>query len=637
MDLILNDAQVLELCQSTSSKPNLRHSALVVTRRALRKVFSSPDTGAHSLNEAVLKLTSKSSHGLSKNATMLGVIAGVCARRPQAKMMLEAKKPDMYAYYIRDIVGSRMVVPPHIANGLHDFFYNFATSEDVENQLSPSLEKGLLRAPEIVLDDLLTPLFESLPDWRIDLSNVLCNNLMKPLLYCIKSSNPTIRQGAISAFKTGIIRCHDEESVQRISDEILNPLKSNKVAAAEQKALHFEMLASLPISATLAGKIMPAVTAIAAKEASEVALSAETSVLTKYTVWCVNKAIGIEESVINAFAKGITDKKVPIRRLWAIRLGEILWSIDNRELEELCASKFLETILPNLLDLWIEITSNPLAAAQSGLVVAAYILTAMAPRLLQMRNTKIDNLLKKALVMQHALGFEAKASFLLNHRIYSKLVNDDDFVWFARALMEVSRDIAKVDSGNPASMAWSQAIIFCISSKSVIAGVRRQTIKALSKAYIHQPVKIAEIITKGLWRWVRSIDAGEKDGATAAAKNDNSSLHLVVKAICLPSTEARSLGAEVDHPSREQQMVSMLCISRPELLPHVSWIELCLRVEVDPGSLSKKHSSALINQIIEITSFNAAVSPASASRKTMPLLIRTAIFAAKFKCTECSV
>ena len=42
----------------------------------------------------------------------------------------------------------------------------------------------------------------------------------------------------------------------------------------------------------------------------------------------------------------------------------------------------------------------------------------------------------------------------------------------------------------------------------------------------------------------------------------------------MPSAvEASRLGAEVPVSSRELQMISMLVIARPELLPHVHWIE----------------------------------------------------------------
>jgi hypothetical protein len=110
-----------------------------------------------------------------------------------------------------------------------------------------------------------------------------------------------------------------------------------------------------------------------------------------------------------------------------------------------------------------------------------------------------------------------------------------------------------------------------------------------------------------LWKWLQSLTSGDKDSAAAAAKTENSNLHLVVKSICLPPTESGRFGAEVGTTLREQQMVSMLVISRPELLPHISWIDLCLRVEVDPGDLARKYSDALVEQILTITSFDQAV------------------------------
>lgn len=50
-------------------------------------------------------------------------------------------------------------------------------------------------------------------------------------------------------------------------------------------------------------------------------------------------------------------------------------------------------------------------------------------------------------------------------------------------------------------------------------------------------------------------------------------------------------------------MVKMLVIARPELLPGIQWIELCLRVGVDPGYLCRQYNDAIIEQILEITDF----------------------------------
>jgi hypothetical protein len=500
-------------------------------------------------------------------------------------------------------------LPEHIANGLHDFFVSFATSEDVEKQLVPSLEKSLLRAPEIVLDDLVTPLFKSLPE-TIDLSDASSGKLQKPLLSNIKSSNAAIRHGAIAAFKAAISHCHKEDSLIHISEDILNPLKSGKLPAADQRALHSEMLAAIPVSEKLSGKLLPSIAAVAAKEASEVALSMETLVIVEHVTWCIAKGIKVDKAVLDTFAKGISDKKVPVRRLWTLRLGEIFWAIEASDLQKTSFINLAETVFAGLLELWNEIIANPLAAAQSGLVTAAFVLTALVPNKLELTHSgKIDAGLKKAHILQQALTFDPKPSFLLNHRIYSKLTNDDDLMWVVRALSAVSGNLDNVDPESPVAIAWSQAVIFCICSNSSAPAVRRQAIESLSQAYVQLPSKIANVVINGLWRWIQSIEAGDKDGAPAAAKVGTEQLHLVVKAICLPPVEASRLGAEVPISSREQQMITMLVLSRPELLPHMHWIELCLRVEVDPGDLARKYSDALLEQVLNITNFHETVRP----------------------------
>jgi hypothetical protein len=68
------------------------------------------------------------------------------------------------------------------------------------------------------------------------------------------------------------------------------------------------------------------------------------------------------------------------------------------------------------------------------------------------------------------------------------------------------------------------------------------------------------------------------------------------------------MGSEVPISARELQMISALVISRPELLSQVHWIDLCLRVEVDPGDLARKYTDALLEQILRFTSFDETVS-----------------------------
>ncbi|EKD13892.1 uncharacterized protein L3040_005495 [Drepanopeziza brunnea f. sp. 'multigermtubi'] len=601
--LMESNARVLELCLGKSIRSNLKQTALVITRRGLRKVFSKGDAGTKAIEEAVHMLSSKGSQP-SANAVMLGVVAGVCSRKPEAKKVLSTKTSEYYTFYIREIIGSRTPLPDYISKAMGDFFEAFTTLEDVEKLLVPALEKALLRAPEVVLNDLLTPLFSSIPN-SVDLSGVLRNSLLKPLLANTKSTNAAVRQGAFSAFKAAVLKCHNTDLITQIAQEVLSPLKAGKLASAEQRAYYADMLTILPPSEVTVTHVAPAMAVIAGKEANEAALHSETLTLLHYVIWGLLNDLDIDKQVIDAFVKGLSDKKVPVKKLWAIRLGELFWSTSDADTWKFKFSKLAESTIPALMTTWQEVTANPLAAAQSGLVTSAYVLTAISTSRLHLcSNVKVETALKKAQIEQHALTVEPKPSYLLNQRIYAKLSSDDDFKWFIRALSSVSKGLAGVESDSAVAAAWSQATIFCVCSSSIKPRTRKAASGMLSQLYIRDPARISSIVVHGLWKWRNSVESGDKDTAAAAAKTDNEYLHVVVKSICLSAADLTILGSQIVSEVRRQQMISLLVLSRPELLPQVSWIELCLRVDVDPGDLARESGDALLQQILDCTSFS---------------------------------
>ncbi|CAL3971329.1 unnamed protein product [Diplocarpon coronariae] len=606
--VIESNARILDLYLSKSTRSNIKRSAVVITRRGLRKVFSQDDAGRTAIEESVKMLSAKSSQPTAKNAVMLGVIAGVCARKPDAKNVLLTKKSDYYTFYIREIIGSRALVPEHISKALGDFFKSFTILEDVEKVIVPALEKALLRAPEIVLSDLVTPLFNSFSD-SIDLSNVLRNNLLKPLLANTKSTNAVVRHGAFSAFKAAVLKSHNTDLITQVAQEILGPLRSGKLASAEQRANYADMLTVLPPSEVTVTHVAPAIAGVAGKETNEAALQSETSTILHYVTWGLLHGLDIDKQVIDTFVRGLSDKKVPVKKLWAIRLGELLWAHSDAEILKSKFSKLVESTIPILMDTWQEVSANPLAAAQSGLVTSAYVLTAIAPSKLSLCSiAKVEAALKKSEIERHALTMEPKPSYLLNQRIYGKLSSDDDFKWFIRALSSASKGLASLELDSTVAAAWSQATIFCICSSSVNPEIRKAASRILSQLYIRDPARISSIIINGLWMWRHSVDSGEKDTAAAAAKTDNQNLHIVVKSICLSAPEIIKLDTRVEPEVRKQQMISLLVISRPELVPQVSWIELCLRVEVDPGGLAREYGESLVQQILSCTSFSESES-----------------------------
>ncbi|KAI1500346.1 armadillo-type protein [Biscogniauxia marginata] len=602
LEIVHADAAALEKCLQPTTKPGVAHSALVVTRRALRAAFWHNGLREKTIKDVVQTLAAKGPQPTAKNAVMLGVVAGVCSRHAQAKNVLAAVKSEFFSFFTREIVGSRTAVPSHIASGLGDFFSDFVTIEDLEKDVIPPVEKGLLRAPEVVLD-LVAPLIRLLPR-GLDISKILGGHLLKPLLSNVKSSNPSIRDSVLAAFKEAAAASHDPNTLEHVTDEVLNPLKAGKVASADQRILHAQMLEALPLSSPTAAKIATSLSPIASKEGNEGALGAEISVISRAAIYLLENGTHLPKTVIDTFVKGFGDKKIPSRRLWLLWAGEVLlpFTAKPQSVPENVA-KFAEAIVAPMSETWAEIMKNPSSAAQNGLITGAYVFATLAVQILAEIDSSITKAtLKKMAVSKECLAVDPKPSFLLNHRVYSRLVTEDDSRWFLRSLATISKDVSKAT--NTVQVAWSQAFIYIVSSTVIPPKVRKEAQETISRLYIYNPQFISEVMINGLWAWIESTDSTSKDGIATSIRFDNSSLHLVLRAICISAADFDKHNAKRNQDFLETQMCSLLVLARNDLIPRSNWIELCLKVGLDPGTLARKFEGDLIQQVIDKTDFN---------------------------------
>ena len=603
-DIILAAADGLDRCLQPTAKHTVGSSALVIVRRGLRTLVSAdPKT----VDAAVQILAAKGPQPAAKNAALLGAIAGVCSRKPEAKPVVEGLKGQYFAFYTREIVGSRAPVPAHIADGLSDFFSAFVSLEDLDKEVFPALEKGLLRAPEVVLNDLITPLVRSLP--HFDLSTALSGRFVKPLLSNIKSSNADIRRGVVIAFKAMCRNSQDAALLEQVADEVLGPLKSGKLASADHRVLHSEMLVALPPSSGIATKVAAGLPIIVGKEANEQALSAETLTLNASAITLLRDSAA-PKPLLDAYTKGLADKKIPIRRIWILRTGELLQSFAQDAKANLPNGvvTFVEAVLPPLLTSFNEVAANPVAAAQSGLATGALVVCGLGPLFSQIENANFQSLLKKASIQKNSLAVDPKPSFLLNQRVYSKF-SDDDLQWFCRALSAVTP--ALISSTEAVRIAWAQAYLYLVCSAGTSPVVRRQAISTLvdlcAQSIGADDASVASLIIDGMWHWIEATEIAEKESAAVLARSGNVNLHLVLRSICLSPKEFSDREVSVDKPRLEAQMCSLLVLAKPQLIPRVSWIDLCLRVELDPGELARKYEDALIQEIVGRTGFGQKV------------------------------
>ncbi|KAL2005324.1 hypothetical protein VTN00DRAFT_2535 [Thermoascus crustaceus] len=595
LDVISTDAKLLEICLGGAAKQGVKDSALRVTRRALRATFSSETRGEEAIRESVSRLTSEPT--AQRNAPFLGVISGVCARLPNRLHVLEGLKKNILAFYTKEILGSRTTVPAHIANGLFDFFSSFVTYEDLTSEVLPTLEKGMLRAPEVVLGGLVPPLCSSIPE-EIDLSEVFYSRLLKHILSSLKSSNAVIRQGAAQAFECLISKCKTESWLLKVTGEIVGPLKTQKITNPEHRALHAQVLSAIPCFIDISQEIVRGLVPVFSRESNEVGLEHEIKAFCKHLGFLIRSTAAISDDVVNAIVKGSADKRVPFRKLWQLNVGELLWNTDLETLQSAQNKQLITQFLGKLNDSFNEAVSNPLPAAQSGSVSTAYVFIALCERVA--RDQKPDDAVSSTWdkTVAQSMSFSPKPSFLLNHKVYSKLTSQADFQWETRALAAVSTGSAFEKSEQSAKSAWAEAFIYTITGSEVPSKARDEAARTLSSVYLKNADMIGSVVISALWLWILAFTTKEKESApVAAGPGSENFLHLVVKAICPRASELRTSGSSAAELAIKRQLIELLVLARPELIPNVSWIDICLKTGTDPGNLAREYADDCMKQL----------------------------------------
>ncbi|KAL4942009.1 hypothetical protein BDV06DRAFT_170707 [Aspergillus oleicola] len=591
LDIITLDARALETCLAAHPRPTVKKSALTVTRRALRSVFS--DTwGDDAIKQSVQRLTSNVTTG-QKNALFIGVISGVCARLPNKKAVLEEEKKTIIAYYVKELVAAKSAPPAHIANGMSDFFESFVADGDLTADILPPLEKAILRSPEVVFSGLVPSLFSSLSD-EIDLSEVLHARLLKHLLSSMKSNNPAIREGALRSFETLISKSKTEILLSKIVGEVIGPLKTQKVASPEQRAIYAQALLAVSPVSDISKDIVQGFVPVFNRESNEAALEQEIKAFSKHLTHLIQSKVKISDDAVNAIVKGSAEKKIPFRKLWQLNIAQAVWQADPTTLTSPEIEPFVTKFLAKLKDIFKEVSSNPLPSAQNGALFTAYVYLALSGRLSVLESSDKgawEDAVGQSMVLQ------PKPSFLLNPKAYSKLASQAEVQWAVRTLAAVA-STAKFDKAEAqAKVAWGEAFIYAIIGPALHTGFRDESARALSSVHEKNVTAIGKIVTDALWSWILAFRTGEKESAPISAGSENQKfLHLIVKAICPVPTES----SEQIRDEMKGQLISLLLLARPELISNVSWIDLCLRTGVDPGELVRERPNDCLDQLTRV-------------------------------------
>ncbi|KIJ51382.1 hypothetical protein M422DRAFT_43931 [Sphaerobolus stellatus SS14] len=596
------------LDQTAHIKQAIRRGAVVRARRAIR---SKPDVIPTAIT-TVLSSTKGASNTLTF-ATLLGLIIDVSLHlKPKPSQsaslgqdLVKPLKANILEYYTTQIVMSKTPVAPHTSTALSGFISSFVTEDDFSKSILPTVEKALLRSPEIsahVVGDFL-------PAYKGTLNDQAFSAILKSVLSGAKSTNPTVRSESCALFKglTG----HEgvtEGSKKTAVTEVLALPKASKTSGPDHRIALYEILRSIKPSSGVAETVAESLPSLISKESNDVAVSLLTQALSTHLTFLLAENKPVNASIVTTISKEMASVKPVLRRAFCAIAGDSLWSVKDQPTDS--ARTFASSLLPALENNLKTVAANPLmtpAGPLEGYMALAVLLGSIsnfelqnygsdrcstAPNVVLIILLILDSVLSKNPVIQGVTTSSAtKPHFLLWSKCYQKATTIEEETWFLRALeVGITHFKAEIKKSDVLRSQFGAALVYLsVDSKQV--ETRRTTLDALQTITTRFPDITNWIIRDALLLRLssKSESSGDHDQYVILQSRFNSTLSASV-----------GLWEDMDISKREQELAHNLIIAHHPLIcgkSRSTWIELCQRARVDPNHLIK-HNKDLVLKLV---------------------------------------
>ncbi|CAB4435369.1 unnamed protein product [Rhizophagus irregularis] len=579
------------LVSENEKRKNIKRSALFDVRRTIRNNASHIPSYISYLISNV-----KACNPVYRNAVLLGTVidCSLRLRKGIGKSYVENGKEDIIQYYITAIISSKTPVPKISADALHDFINVMVTEEDFKIKITPVLEKQLLRAPEILLNVLIS-LFKSV---SFDVSNVF---KMQSLFNHVQSTNKTIQTDAAELLIILIEKSSREEVLINNVRDILQALTGGKVTTPEHRVILLQALSHVRQSPDVVKTVIDGLLPIVSKENNESPLSKAIEILGLHAGILLSSEHekSFLEKIVKSAVDGLSSSKVGTRKAWAIAIGRMVWEVTESPTNSM--KKFVYKSLTQLIPTMGKIQSNPLTF--TGGPIEGYVTIAIAiGKAKNWNDDIIDDLINAKKFTQTILITSPKPSFLLWDKIYSKLNTYEEGFWLIRALEGVllDRDEALLQN-NDAQIFLSTAFIYLITSSN--HRIRREAYNSLKRCTQNNAETVGMIFRKGLSQWVLNLEKNVKD-STAVLLSGSAHSDPIVNAYRLSQvlTAIATFSKEEDNYKIESSLVELIILAHhPSIVSpnnKYNWISLIQRAHVDPGKLVESYSGRL-RQIVQ--------------------------------------
>ncbi|KXN82440.1 Translational activator gcn1 [Leucoagaricus sp. SymC.cos] len=505
---------------------------------------------------------------------LIGVAIAVLARlkhisTPPQERLPSKLQSEVTSIYTSTILMSKTPIPPHVLTSLEDFISTYITSDSLKSDYLPTIEKALLRSPEIALSTV-TSFFQF---YHHILEETTFQRILAQIISSSKSSNALTRSSAIKLFQT-----------------ISTSASTHGVLAVNEFA-----------------------TPLLAKEPNEGATAALASSLGAHVIFLLKNDSDKLKDVTQLLVKEMNNTRPAVKRAFVSLAGEIFYEGgDFLEGEKGVAfAKALEPAFEtSLKNVSGNAINNP-AGAFEGYVAIAVLLGPL------LRPGQFSDMISKNAVIGAIATSSAKPSFLLWDRVYQKVTEETEEKWLLRAL-EVSLKYFQKDLKKNAVLRKSfGSILLHLAVESSHRDIRQATNNAIKDATIWDPELTTTIIRETV---VAFLSLGSILKTSSSERAAPRGKHMRLASILL-SAVSYEQDAEVE--VKERLVTELAVVAHHE---HVSgpmrqtWIDVCQKANTDPKELIEKHVDKLLKLVLESTTVDVELGFPEASYHTVTTL-----------------
>ncbi|WFD44262.1 translational activator of GCN4 [Malassezia psittaci] len=342
--------------------------------------------------------------------TMIGVISDVCLHLPsqEGRDFLEADKLSILQYVTTHAISSKTRVPHHVLHGLRGFF-SILTQDDCEENVFPTLDKMLLRSPEIAC----TAAAELCSSVRLDRKAVL-QRTQQPMLSAIASANAATRKGAMQLFAV----LSQDGVLPSFVDTLSKAIKGTESRSEDQRHTVYSLLQVIPSDEAYSIQLVDAYAPILQKESQPHLLRVALTAVWQQTSDLLQKNdTQLPSSITQVLTAKMQTSKPAVH-------AAILRSLLSLPLDGAIQKKFGQQLVP-YTEKGLQAANAALTQPESGLeaCAAASVLARLAYKVdhsetcSKQATTLLSPLLR--------LG-DAKPPFLFNEKVVRKLRDADD-------------------------------------------------------------------------------------------------------------------------------------------------------------------------------------------------------------------